>query len=382
MNPEEIGKFLETYDYDYFINDALSRIPEGVDTREGSIIFDALGPACYQLAEFVMQLKLMYQATFIHTAHEEYLDLRVAERGLKRYLATKAMRLGYFEGTDGKAMSDSHLIGSRFSTLDATQFLAFQVTEATQVPGYFHLECETEGTIGNAYRGDLLPLTHLNGLGKAELTEIIIPGQDVETDESLRARFFKSLEISSFGGNIAQYKEQLLAIDGVGAVQVHPAWNGGGTVKCVVVDGEYHIISNSFIESIQNQVDPQKAGHGYGLAPIGHQVTVTTPTLKSVNVTVFVDLQPGVTLGQIQDLIVEAIQSHFQNLRTHWAVENEFSEYSLSAYRSQIMVAVLQVEGVVNVSQILLNGQEQDIVFEQTGDLQELPMVGSVVVHD
>ena len=43
-----IGDFLEKYTFDYLMNDALSRVNENIDTREGSIIYDALAPACYE----------------------------------------------------------------------------------------------------------------------------------------------------------------------------------------------------------------------------------------------------------------------------------------------------------------------------------------------
>lgn len=375
---EEIGKFLEIYDYDYFMNEALSRVPEGIDTREGSIIYDALAPGCYQLADVMMQLKFMYQAAFAHTAPDEYLDLKASERGLSRYLATKAIRLGYFEDTDGKPMSD--LIGARFSTINTTQFLAFKITEATNTPGYFNLECEIEGVVGNAYVGDLLPLTHLNGLGRATLTDLITPGQDTENDESLRTRYFSSMEVSSFGGNVAQYKELIMGISGVGAVQIHSTPFGGGTVGGVIVDGEYNTVSNNFINSVQTIIDPRSEGKGQGLAPLDHKVTISTPTIRKVNVTVKIDTQPGTTIGQVQDPIVNAIDSYFHNLRSRWAEGNEFSEYFVALYRSQLMVAILQIDGVVNVSQVLLDGFEQDIIFEQSGQLQELPFAGAVVV--
>ena len=52
-----IGDFLEKYTFDYLMNDALSRVNENIDTREGSIIYDALAPACYELAGFLFAVK-------------------------------------------------------------------------------------------------------------------------------------------------------------------------------------------------------------------------------------------------------------------------------------------------------------------------------------
>lgn len=111
MNPEEIGNYLEAYDYEYFINQALSKVPEGIDTREGSIIYDALAPTCYQLAAFIMQLKNVLLETFVVTATGEYLDYRAQETGLERIEATKAIVRARLTREDGSPFSVA--MGSR-----------------------------------------------------------------------------------------------------------------------------------------------------------------------------------------------------------------------------------------------------------------------------
>ena len=40
---------------------------------------------------------------------------------------------------------------------------------------------------------------------------------------------FDSMDAQSFGGNVADYKERVNAMNGVGGVKVYPVWNGGGT---------------------------------------------------------------------------------------------------------------------------------------------------------
>ena len=52
-----IGDYLEKYTFEYLIDSALSRVSDSIDKREGSIIYDALAPACYELAEVYMQLR-------------------------------------------------------------------------------------------------------------------------------------------------------------------------------------------------------------------------------------------------------------------------------------------------------------------------------------
>ena len=77
-----IGDYLDKYTFKYLMELALDNVPDSLDKREGSIIYDALAPACYELAEYYMELKKTLENTFAETASNEYLDLRAAEQEL------------------------------------------------------------------------------------------------------------------------------------------------------------------------------------------------------------------------------------------------------------------------------------------------------------
>lgn len=59
-----------------------------------------------------------------------------------------------------------------------------------------------------------------------------------------------------FGGNVADYKRVVRAIDGVGDLQVYPTWNGGGTVKLSILGADWMPASGQLVEAVQNAVDP------------------------------------------------------------------------------------------------------------------------------
>ena len=80
MTPDEIGIDLDKYTYEYFMNEALGYVPQDIDIREGSIMFDAIAPACYQLADLAMELKNVMLETFVTTATGGYLDLRAGRQ--------------------------------------------------------------------------------------------------------------------------------------------------------------------------------------------------------------------------------------------------------------------------------------------------------------
>ena len=164
-------------------------------------------------------------------------------------------------------------------------------------------------------------------------------------------------------------------------MQIYPTWNGGGTVKVSVIDAQYNRISTDFISQIQEIVDPTQDGSGLGTAPIGHIVTVTTPTAKVINVQASIDLRAGFTLTQVQTPIEDAINGYLLELRKDWGVHNAMNEYQLAVFLARINAAIINVPGVANVKNTMLNGSSADITLSETALLQELPVLGTVVLN-
>lgn len=379
-----IGDYLEQYTFEYLIESALSRVPNTIDKREGSIIYDALAPACYELSEYYMRLRRLLQDTFAETANGQYLDLRIAEQGIKRFEATAAIKKGVFETESGTPLAIE--IGSRFSTITDRESLNYIVTapyevEGQIVPGNYQLTCETTGTVGNAYVGNIMPINYIQGLSSAVITDLIVPARDIETDDDLRARYFLALKDKPFGGNIAQYVETLKNIEGVGEVQIYPVWDGGGTVKCSVIDASFNIITNDFINIIQEQLDPTPQGTGLGLVPIGHVVTITTPEELTINIAANILLMSGYTKAQVEQPIKEALEAYILELRKAWGTANDFNQYILGVYISRINAAILNVAGVSNVTGITINSLPNDLNLVETAERQELPILGVVTLN-
>lgn len=370
----DLSEQLEEMDYDYFMNKALSQIPDGIDKREGSIIYDALAPACYQLAEFVFTLNNILLEAFVQTATGKYLDYRAEENGLTRILATKAVAKAKFVGHNDIPYSVP--IGSRFSSIGDNP-IYYAVTEEIS-PGTYYIESEQVGTENNKYVGELLPLDNFNSLVSATLLSIDITARDDETDDDLRKRILNTKDIVSFGGNIKDYINFTSSLEGVGAVQIYPVWQGGGTVKVVLLDSEYNVPSPTLIEKVQTAIDPQGTQNGYGLAPIGHSVTVAGPTNKNINISMHVDIEVGNRLDLIKPLIQKALEEHFLSIRKNWSNHNDLYQYSQVVYRSQIIAALLKVSGVANVSNLRLNNADADVTLKMDNTAQECAFLGSV----
>lgn len=353
----------------------LERVPNDVDKRESSLMSTALGPAAYALEDAYIDLERMQQGAHLQTAVGEDLDQCARDIGLSRYPAAAAVRLGVFN-TDVP-------IGARFSTSEAEP--VNYVASAKVGEGRFQLTCETAGSDGNRYSGPLVSITFIAGLTSAQLSDILIPGDDAEEDEALRGRCEEHLNAKPFGGNAAYYREFVKGLAGVGGVQVYPTWNGGGTVKLSITGADHMPASDTLIAEVQTAVDPvQNSGQGYGVAPIGAKVTVSAPETVTVDVAAAVTTAQGYSLEQVAPLIEAAVGDYILSLREGWDTPTVpgTTSYALVVYRARVTTAMLMVTGVVNVTGLALNGADSDIELAEAGVLQQLPILGAVTLSD
>lgn len=367
--------------YQNILTQMLDQVPATFDKRDTSPIPTALGPAAYALEGFYISLNQVQLAAYVQTATGQALDYLAVIAGLTRYPASVAVRLGIFD----MAVP----IGSRYSTINGADSINFQATAATtgETEGdyYFQLTAETPGSIGNEYTGPILPITAIPGLNSAQITDILVPGDDEESDEDFRARIIEALNDRPFGGNIASYRTYIMDIDGVGAVQVYPTWNGGGTVKCSVLGADFLPASPTLVENVQNAVDPPpNQGLGLGTAPIGAQVTVVAPEELTVNVSATLQLASGYAIGQVQTPIQQAIENYMLSVRQEWAtpVNTTSVEYQANVYVARITAAIVGVPGVVNATNVQLNGGTADLILTETGATQQVPITGTVTLSE
>lgn len=361
--------------YAALVTAMLSRVPNSLDKREGSLIQTALGAGAYALEEFYLDLDKVQRGGFIQTAVGQDLENLAVIANVERYPASPAVRLGVFN-------LDTVPIGARFSTIDGGESVNFVVTGQLG-PGRCQLTCEMSGAIGNQYTGPILPITTVPGLNSAQIIDILVAGDDEETDDSLRARIISALKERPFGGNVADYKRVVLAIDGVGGVQVYPTWNGGGTVKLSILGSDWMPASTQLMETVQTVVDPPpNQGLGYGTAPIGAKVTVTAPETVSVNVAATLAVGAGYVVDQLQAQVERAVNEYLLSIRRNWDTPTPagLTDYSGWVYVARLTAAILQVPGVVNATGVTLNGGTEDLQMIETGQTQQVPVLGTVVL--
>ena len=380
MNPDELAANCMAEDFEYWLNLMLDNVPDDIDQREGSVIYDALAPAAMVMAQQSLARANIIKQTYIKTAQGQFLDYRAAEHGTARYAATQTEVKAKFLDSDGNPINNVQ-IGDQFASIGETPI--FYTVQKINDDLTGELTADDPGTAANSYIGQVLPVTSNDSLSWAEITEIVAPARDEETDDHLRDRLLRADDWIAYGGNITDYLAMLGKISEVGAGQVYPVWNGAGTVKLVIVDNNLMPASADLVKKVKNIIDPtDNESQGYGLAPIDHQVTVVAPTPLTVNIaaTVSIDGTHGVDLVKAE--IKAAIGQYFKSLRGNWNTINPETGrgYAQTIYRSKILSQIMMVDGVVNASVPTLNESDQDITLVFNNQTSQLPVLGEVVL--
>lgn len=382
MSPNELIQQLHERNFDYFLEQVLDNVPENIDKREGSIVYDAVAPAAMALAEQSLQLANIVKQTYVKTADDEFLDYRAVEYGTARYPATYTEALCRAVGNDDGVVENIQL-GDRFASVadEPTFYKVTYINEDHTVV----LKAETAGTAPNSYLGQVLPVTPNDEIVFAEIVEVTAPARDAETDDHLRARLLAENRWVAYGGNVADYLDMLQNIEEVGAGQVYPVWAGAGTVKLVILDNDLKPASKQLCHQVKEIIDPEDVTtQGYGLAPIDHRVTVTAPEELVVNVETTIVLDQSVNPDYVKAQIKEQLVKYFADLRRTWSDINRQTGrgYSMQIYRSKMLAAIMLTTGVHNAQLPTLNGEDSDINLIFNNNLSQLPVLGEVVLNE
>jgi len=331
--------------FEEILQGMLEKVPSDVDKREGSVIYDALAPCAYYLAQQTFQLDHFVELVFADTAAGEYLDRVVSMFGLIRKPATYAVR---------KLLTSTEVnVGTRWTIKDVTYVIRKQLT-----PLEYEAECELAGDIGNQYRGNLQPISAVTGV-TAELADMIAAGADKETDTALRNRFYDKVRLPATSGNAYHYMQWALEVPGAGAAKVFPLHDGPGTVRILVVNSDKEI--NSALEKlVYTYIERER--------PVGATVTVGSPTPKKIDLSANVILDGSRTKAEVF--------AEFSTVMEQYLKEMVFTEYRIS--HAKVGSVLLGIEGVNDYSDLLLNGTAGNIIIAE----KEIPVPGAISLQE
>lgn len=335
------------------LSSMLTTLPDALDKRPGSIIYDALAPVALELAAVYSDLDRLFDQLYADTADLPALSRITAERGMSPRPATPAAYSGECNLTPSDLPD-----GAKF-TLGTLTFTSRIVS------GGLTFVCDDAGADGNyaELNAPLIPTQYINGFTSARLTALLIPGKDGETADELRTRFFNGLKNLSYGGNIADYRDTARALDGVSAARIVPGANGAGTVRVILLDSLYEPASGTLVALAQSVFNE--------IAPIGHIVTVASATIHTFSLDITVQLESGVTLESLYPLIRETVEQYVLAERKTWEENNVVIRVS------RIEAALLDLPGVVDLSVNSLDGASGNLVLGEA-----IPALGELSVAE
>ena len=349
--------------FERIMTDLLSQVPDTLDKREGSIIYDALAPAAIELEKAYIELDNVHESGFVDTATEEDLELRTKEQGVERKPALKTIRHINAQGTGGRIFQ-----GDRFLIDD----IYFKVIQTTGIPGIVPVESEEEGskTVPD-YNGTVLSLDGIQGLVSAILVfnhPEDFNGVDAESDEDLRERYYITVRRSPGSGNVDDYIFWCSEVPGVGKVIVQPLWDGPGTVKVTVLDSNGDPASPGLITDVKSYLDPVD-GEGMGKAPIGAHVTVEAATPKTINVIANVEKSSSRTMDEIKQSFETELNNYYKQINLSSAREVIYNK---------VGAILLSINSVMDYNGLTINGETSNITLV----VNEIPTLGVVVLNE
>ena len=347
----------ESMTYEVILQRMMDRVTSKyptLDSREGSIIFNALAPAAIELAIMYTELDNALQESFVATASREYVLIACEQMGMdvSRFNASAGVHKGVFD------------VPVQFGSRWNCDLYNYAVTDYIGTSdGYYvyQLNCETTGTAPNTQTGDLTAIDDIpDGLTYAKVTECLIEGENETSTTDIKVAYFEFINSNVADGNVAQYERWCSEYDGIGNCKILPLWNGANTVKVSILSASNHAASEELVAEFQEYLDPNSEGMGNGVAPIGAFVTVTTATEIPITVSATVKMKSGFT---DTTTINKALEDYFSEIAY---------EKSTVAYMT-VGAIILSAEGVDFITNLTVNGGTADIVLGN----EEIPVVGT-----
>lgn len=145
----------------------MSRAPDGIDLRQGSIFYDAVAGIAFKIAKYYADLEQVFEMVFLVTATGDYLTLKAEEYAVYRQAAATAKyRIKY----DGELPE----LGTRFFC--SGQYFVLAQDDALGI----YIEAEKAGTEANDIPAgtSVVPTDTQRSLTACSIVEELEPGAD------------------------------------------------------------------------------------------------------------------------------------------------------------------------------------------------------------
>ena len=336
----------------------IARLPSDLDVSEGSYLWDALAPVAAEIVQMKMEAREILKRAFIQFSYGEYVDARVADRGITRKPAVKATGQVQVTGTPATVIPAGTVFSTTANLVTGTAAVEFistaQVTIGADGTTLVDIEAVEPGPEGNVPAGAInqlvVPIAGVTAVTNLEATS---GGAPEESDEALIARYLEQVQRPPDTGNKNDYIRWAKEVPGVGDAICIPLWDGPGTVKVVIVDSTGAPANSALVEQVQNYISPAP-GTGEGRAPIGASVTVTALTTVAIDVSATLSYAAGYDPASVRAEVEAAIDTLIKGLRI-----GEDVRYAAIAN------AIFDTPGVADYSNLLVNGGTSNVAIAE-----------------
>ena len=238
----------------------------------------------------------------------------------------------------------------------------------------YKMICETVGVDANTNFGELEPVDYVEDYQGGSIEEVLVLGTDDEDIEEYRTKVIDTFKSTAFGGNKADYRKFVDAMDGVGGCKPIRREDESPWINIYVINSECGKPSEELIKSIQDMVDPEQShGEGDGMAPICHSVMIQAVEERIIDIEMNITFDTGYSAETSSEQIKEKIEDYLFGLRKLW--ESQEKEETIVRIR-QVESRVLTVDGIMDVTNTKLNGSEENVVI----DFKSIPKLGGVQI--
>lgn len=335
-------------------NRMLDNIPSDIDKLEGSFVYDVVSPISMELAQVYISEDDILKRTSPFTALGTDLEKITKPYGVTRKDGGKAKTQIEVNSATGIVLRTGTLV----QTIDG---LKYEITGDVTITSTSALIEVQAMDIGEKYNVPANVITQMpvkvNGITSVTNPNAVTNGYDVESDDSLRQRYFERLQTPATSGNKYHYKNWSKEVDGVGDAKVFPLWNGNGTVKVVIANSNKRAADSNLINNVTSYIENNR--------PLGADVTVVSAEEKPIDIlaTLVIDTKK---------YTIEATQTEIGNNLSKYFKENAFTTNYIS-YAS-IGNLIFNTEGVIDYNNFLVNNDNLNVFLED----EEVPVLGNL----
>jgi uncharacterized phage protein gp47/JayE len=332
-----------------------------VDTSKHSLIYNSLMPCAYELSYQSLMLdeavKKVFASLAINNGYDEYVVLRCAEQSIIRKTDTYATGVVKVKGRIGYTFPAGALVSTRLGLTYKTD----SALTLTAEYGYVNITASAKGSSYNVEIGEInnIPVAYEGILSVTNETKID-NGYDIESLDSLYARYLVKIRNVNSSANKNQYKNWALEVDGISYAEIYEAWNGAGTVLVVVANANKKSCDADLISTCKDYIEAQR--------PIcSGTLTVESVTEVPINI--------GFTLTYNTSYAIDTVKSNISTKISSYLNDLELGAMTISY--NKILSLIMDADGVKDISNLTLNNAILNIVLND----KEVPILGTVTCN-